>query len=119
MGWLTGTTEGGSSGSGLFTLGPRGYVLRGGLYGGSAACGNSGSLANSQNRDYYSRLDVDFPSMKQYLEPQPEIAEGARPILRPRAAAKPAAASSAPAASAPAGTGRTGTIDRSDSRLRR
>ena len=119
VGWLTGTTEGGSSGSGLFTLGPRGYVLRGGLFGGNASCSNTGSLANSQNRDFYSRLDVDFPSIKQYLEPQAEAAEGARPILRPRAAAKPAAASSAPAASAPAGAGRTGTIDRSDSRLRR
>ncbi len=121
VGWLTGTTEGGSSGSGLFTLGPRGYVLRGGLFGGSAACSNSGSLSNSQNRDYYSRLDVDFPSIKQYLEPQPEAAEGARPIVRPRPAAKPAPASpaSAPAASSPAGTVRTGIIGRSDSRLRR
>ncbi len=119
VGWLTGTTEGGSSGSGLFTLGPRGYVLRGGLFGGSASCSNAGSLGNTQNRDYYSRLDVDFPSIKQYLEPQAEAAEGARAIVRPRAAAKPAAAPAAPAASAPAGAGRTGAIDRSDARLRR
>ena len=96
VGWLTGTTEGGSSGSGLFTLGPRGYVLRGGLYGGNAACSNSGSLVNSQNRDFYSRLDVDFASMKAYLEPQAEAAEGARARVRPRpASAKPAAAPSA------------------------
>jgi hypothetical protein len=94
VGWLNGTTEGGSSGSGLFTLGPRGYVLRGGLFGGNAACGNSGSLSNTQNRDFYSRLDVDFPSIKTYLEPQPEAAESGRALIRPRTAgtaAKPAA----------------------------
>ena len=34
--WLSGTTEGGSSGSGLFTADATGYHLRGGLYGGSA-----------------------------------------------------------------------------------
>ena len=111
VGWLTGTTEGGSSGSGLFTLGSRGYVLRGGLFGGNAACSNSGSLGNTQNRDYYSRLDVDFPSMKQYLEPQAEAAEGARPLIRPRPSAKPAIA--------PAAGRLTGTADRNDSRLRR
>lgn len=119
VGWLTGTTEGGSSGSGLFTLGSRGYVLRGGLYGGEAACGNSGSLGNTQNRDYYSRLDVDFANMKGYLEPQAEAAEGARPIVRPRSSAKPAAATSVPAASTPAAGRRAGTADRSDSQLRR
>lgn len=119
VGWLSGTTEGGSSGSGLFTLGAGGYVLRGGLYGGNAACSNSGSLGNSQNRDYYSRLDVDFAGMKQYLQPQAEAAEGARPLIRPRPAAQPAASASAPAEAVPAGTGRTGTADRSDSRLRR
>ena len=58
--WLNGTTEGGSSGSGLFTAGPRGYVIRGGLYGGFAACSNSGSTSNTQNRDYYSRLDLSL-----------------------------------------------------------
>jgi lysyl endopeptidase len=84
-GWTSGTTEGGSSGSGLFTLSPRNeYVLRGGLFGGSAACSNSGSLANSENRDFYSRLDVDFPFIKSYLEPQPEVMNGKRPLLRAR-----------------------------------
>lgn len=119
VGWLTGTTEGGSSGSGLFTLGPRGYVLRGGLYGGTAACSNSGSLGNTQNRDYYSRLDVDFASMKQYLEPQPQAAEGASPLVRPRPSAKPAAAPSVAATSAPATGRRADTIDRSHQRLSR
>ena len=104
VGWTNGTTEGGSSGSGLFTLGPRGYVLRGGLYGGSAACGNSGSLGNAQNRDYYSRLDVDFASIKTYLEPQPEAANGGRALIRPRTAGTatvPAANKAAAPAPAP------------------
>jgi len=85
--WLNGTTEGGSSGSGLFTTGPRGYVVRGGLYGGFAACSNSGSTTNSQNRDYYSRLDVYFPNIKSWLEPQPEALNGNRARVRPRPAA--------------------------------
>lgn len=119
VGWLTGTTEGGSSGSGLFTLGSRGYVLRGGLYGGDAACSNSGSLGNSLNRDHYSRLDVDFANIKAYLEPQAEAAEGARPLIRPRPSAKPAAALSVPATSAPAIKRRPGSVDRSDPQLRR
>ncbi len=70
VGWLSGTTEGGSSGSGLFTLGVDGrYRLRGGLYGGYAACSNSGDLNNTDNRDWYSRLDVVFPQVRQYLMP--------------------------------------------------
>jgi len=70
VGWLSGTTEGGSSGSGLFTLGVDGrYRLRGGLYRGSAACSNSGNLGNIDNRDWYSRLDVVFPQIRQYLMP--------------------------------------------------
>lgn len=67
--WLSGTTEGGSSGSGLFTADADGYHLRGGLYGGSASCANSGSTSNAQNRDYYSRFDVVFPQIKQWLAP--------------------------------------------------
>lgn len=69
VGWLSGTTEGGSSGSGLFTADPGGYRLRGGLYGGSASCANSGALGNAGNRDYYSRFDVVFPNISQYLSP--------------------------------------------------
>lgn len=67
--WLSGTTEGGSSGSGLFTADASGYHLRGGLYGGSALCSNSGSTANIDNRDYYSRFDVVFPHIEEYLSP--------------------------------------------------
>ncbi len=67
--WTSGTTEVGSSGSGLFTSNASGYFLRGGLMGGSAACENSGSVSNPDNRDYYSRFDVAFPSIRQYLAP--------------------------------------------------
>lgn len=67
VGWTDGTTEGGSSGSGLFTITGTDYFLRGGLYGGSASCANSGSLSTPGNRDYYSRFDVVFPSISQYL----------------------------------------------------
>lgn len=48
--WDQGTTEGGSSGSGLWNQGKR---LVGQLHGGSAACGNNLS-------DYYGRLSVSW-----------------------------------------------------------
>ena len=71
VGWTSGTTEGGSSGSGLFTATGAGgsYELRGGLYGGFASCANSGSLSNTNNRDYYSRLDKVYDDIDQYLAP--------------------------------------------------
>ncbi len=83
VGWLSGTTEGGSSGSALFTLSRAGYELRGGLYGGSASCANAGSIANSGNRDYYSRLDVLFPNVKQYLAAEDVAMNGSAPLLPP------------------------------------
>lgn len=97
--WTSGTTEGGSSGSGLFTLGREGYELRGGLYGGSASCANTGSTANTQNRDYYSRLDVVFPSIAGYLATDAVPMNGSAPRLPPDTApaAAPAAARSVPA----------------------
>jgi lysyl endopeptidase len=70
VGWTSGTTEGGSSGSGLFTIGGDGaYYLRGGLYRGFAACNNSGDINNVNNVDDYSRFDVAFPSIQQWLAP--------------------------------------------------
>lgn len=85
--WLAGTTEGGSSGSGLFTVGGDGqYRLRGGLYGGYASCANSGNLGNPNNIDWYSRLDVVYPQLRQWLSPVPAgliRRNGAQP-LRPR-----------------------------------
>lgn len=86
-GWLQGTTEGGSSGSGLFTVGTDGqYRLRGGLYGGSASCANTGNLDNAGNRDWYSRLDVVFPQIRQYLAPEvttPRRRNGSQPLTPP------------------------------------
>jgi len=68
--WAEGTTEGGSSGSGLFTLVGGQYLLRGGLYGGDASCVNSGGAdVSGGNRDFYSRLDQVFPSLQPWLAP--------------------------------------------------
>lgn len=65
MRWNNGTTEVGSSGSGLFTFLASGgyYELRGGLFGGDAAC------SNTSGSDYYSRLDTLLPLTRQYLTP--------------------------------------------------
>jgi lysyl endopeptidase len=65
--WLEGTTEGGSSGSGLFTLNNGGYQLRGGLFGGSASCADNGNPNDPDNRDFYSSLQVVFPAISQYI----------------------------------------------------
>ena len=65
MRYTRGSTEGGSSGSGLLTyFDPGGYYeVRGGLFGGDASCSNiSGS-------DYFSRLDNALPLLRQYLTP--------------------------------------------------
>lgn len=65
MQWSQGTTETGSSGSGLFTfLQPGGYYeLRGGLFGGDASC------SFPTGTDYYSRVDNMLPLTRQYLTP--------------------------------------------------
>ena len=97
--WLSGTTEGGSSGSGLFTADATGYHLRGGLYGGSALCVNSGSTANPDNRDYYSRFDVVFPHIQQWLAPAPPTrirVHGSQPRVPGRPAAVVPAAAALP-----------------------
>lgn len=86
VGWLEGTTESGSSGSGLFTRDADGYRLRGGLHGGDASYGNSGALNNTGNRDWYSRFDVDFPNIRRYLAPAavaPRRRNGAQPLSPP------------------------------------
>jgi hypothetical protein len=99
VGWLQGTTEGGSSGSAIFSQDYNGYHLRGGLYGGSASCANTGSLANTQNRDYYSRFDVVFPDISMHLAAvtaSPIHANGSQPMVRPGALPVPPPARSAP-----------------------
>jgi lysyl endopeptidase len=61
--WSSGTTEGGSSGSGLFTYDGSRYVLRGALWGGAASCTNTGGPDN------YSRLDQVYSSLAPFLDP--------------------------------------------------
>ena len=106
VGWQEGTTEGGSSGSGLFTLyGDNSYRLRGGLYGGSASCANSGNLATATNRDHYSRLDLVFPQIQQWIAADPVRENGSQPRVRSTNSAvsqSQGARVSVPASSAPA-----------------
>ncbi|HTS21391.1 MAG TPA: trypsin-like peptidase domain-containing protein [Casimicrobiaceae bacterium] len=63
--YSTGSTEAGSSGSGLLTLGSGGgfYELRGGLFAGNGSCSRPNGI------DVYSRLDVAMPLLAQYLTP--------------------------------------------------
>jgi lysyl endopeptidase len=64
-----GTTERGSSGSGVFTFnsncggGVACYQLRGGLEGGAASCSNTAGI------DRYSRMDLLFTRLAPYLAP--------------------------------------------------
>lgn len=67
--WSAGVTEGGSSGSSLFTVAGNGdYQLRGGLYGGYSACKKKGQLGPNQP-DAYSRLDGVWSSVSSYFSP--------------------------------------------------
>jgi hypothetical protein len=62
----TGVTEGGSSGSGIFTRdGTTDYRLRGGLLGGPSSC----TASSSALYDNYSRLDQAYSALAQYLNP--------------------------------------------------
>jgi hypothetical protein len=66
-GTFNAVTEGGSSGSGVFTAvgsPASSYQLRGGLHGGPSYCGATGANL----RDYYSRFDNAFPFIRQYLD---------------------------------------------------
>jgi hypothetical protein len=62
--WQQGSTEGGSSGSGVFvTIGARRY-LAGQLHGGSASC------ARPDGTDYYGRFDLSYrAALKNWLNP--------------------------------------------------
>jgi hypothetical protein len=68
-GYTSASTEGGSSGAGLLTFASGQYYLRGGLYGGSASCSNTGSVSTPANTDAYSRFDVVYPNIAQFLNP--------------------------------------------------
>ncbi|HEX4780395.1 MAG TPA: hypothetical protein VH301_06555 [Usitatibacter sp.] len=61
--YFSGTTEKGSSGSGLFTFDGTEYQLRGTLYGGGADCSALSAT------DWYSRFDQAYPALAQYLSP--------------------------------------------------
>src|SRR5205823_853533 len=63
--WSSGTTEGGSSGGGLFTSDGSDYTLRGGLWGGAASCGNPSGA------DEFSSFDRVYAALAQYLNPPP------------------------------------------------
>ena len=79
-GTATGVTEGGSSGSALFTgNATAGYRARGGLLGGPSSC--TATAANLF--DEYSRLDLAFGYIAQYLAP------GSQPALTAQVVANP------------------------------
>ena len=65
MKYNSGTTEGGSSGAGLFTFNGSQYVLRGGLYGGGALCN---AFTES---DWYSQFDKSYSALVPYLGAAP------------------------------------------------
>jgi hypothetical protein len=72
--WLTqfsrGIIQGGSSGSGLFTLSGNSLILRAVLFG---ATTNAGGLSCTSNADYglYSRFDVFYPEIARYIQANP------------------------------------------------
>ena len=72
--WVQGTTEVGSSGSGVFSRAQSGeYQVRGVLHGGGASCQTPTEL------DYYSRFDLAFPAISVFLAgvTQPEAGSNA------------------------------------------
>lgn len=65
--WLVGSTEPGSSGSGLFVREGGEFLLVGGLLGGSSSCDSAGDLAHPDNLDFYSRFDTAFPYLHRFI----------------------------------------------------
>jgi hypothetical protein len=61
----TGVVEGGSSGGGIFTNGGAGYRFRGGLNGGASDC----TVPPQLLYDWYSRFDLAYPFVAQWLNP--------------------------------------------------
>lgn len=64
--WEDGTTEPGSSGSGLWN---QDGLLVGQLYGGQASCSNN-------INDYYGRFDLSYPVLQEWLGSCSEVLEG-------------------------------------------
>jgi hypothetical protein len=77
MQWSQGSTEVGSSGSGLFTFSSASgsYELRGGLWSGDSSC------RNRAGTDDYSRLDQALPYLRQYLTPNVTSPTGVVPVV--------------------------------------
>ena len=67
VGWTSGSTEQGSSGSGLFVAQNGQYYLTGGLEGGASSCANSGIVLAPSNTDRYSRLSYVYSAISGYL----------------------------------------------------
>lgn len=65
--WLAGSTEPGSSGSGLFVRNGDQFLLVGGLLGGDSSCANTGDTGNAGNLDFYSRFDAVFPYLHRFI----------------------------------------------------
>lgn len=66
--WLSGSTQQGSDGSGIFTPSDSGYQFRGSLtWGFDVSCATSGNPNGPGNQAYYSRLDTAFPHIQGYL----------------------------------------------------
>jgi len=63
--WNSGVTEPGSSGSGIFTSTGGQYVLRGALWGGGSSCSAPAAI------DAFSRFDLAYSKLVQYLSPPP------------------------------------------------
>ena len=59
--WNRGTTEGGSSGGGLWSASGGQWLFRGGLWGGSALC------TNPAGADFFSRFDAAQAAVAKYL----------------------------------------------------
>ena len=73
--WTQGTTEGGSSGAGVYTVDQAGaYRLRGILHGGGASCDLPAEP------DFYSRFDLAYASVSQFLAGVAQPAAGANAI---------------------------------------
>jgi hypothetical protein len=73
----TGVVEPGSSGSALMTgSASSGYRVRGGLLGGPSSC----TAATADLHDLYSRLDLAYPYVAQYLNPSGAPAAGANAV---------------------------------------
>lgn len=82
--WSSGVTESGSSGGGLFVFNPSNgsFELRGALVGGTSSC------SFTQGMDEFSRFDVLFPLVQQYLAQGASNPTKIQPVVEFYSAAK-------------------------------